>query len=233
MLLTDATGRPPTSTADEGELYDSFASMKHLTFLATALVSLALSCVPAATAAAQDHEPYGSYVLGPRYSVLWTDALPEVRWDDAPAGERFVVTAPGLGYVLDDAGAPKLLLDWRDGRERVEDRAYVGESFFGWGLQAVRGGESFDPEELRSRSKDRRHDGGDAIAWTGTRTVQLSNPGHGMVFVITPTGATATDNGLPLGLTGEDGNYRAYGPDFEVGVSVRPDGYVYHYYAPR
>ena len=211
--------------------------MTYPTPLAYLLTGVLLATV--STAFAQDESSYSSYVLGPRYSVRWTDAVPDIRWDDAPAGDRFVVTAPGLGYVVGEGGAAQLLLDWRAGRQRLVDRAYAGASFFAWGLDAVREGEPFDPAELRSeRSGEgpeapRPADAQAPVKWTGTRTVRLSNPGHEMVFVITPDGATATDNGAPLALTGGGGNYRARGDDFEVGVSVLPDGYVYHYYRPR
>ena len=185
------------------------------------------------TALAQT-DPDRAYTQGLRYRVDWSQTPPALIWDGTPAPSRLTVTAPGLGYVVDAGDTARLLLDWRDGRRELVDRDYAGASFFDWALAEVQGGRPYD-RRARTRRPSREHpaDADTEQTWTGVRTVRLSNPGHEMVFTLTPDSATATDNGVPLPLSGADGNYRAFGPDFEVGVSVRADGYVYHYYRPR
>lgn len=196
----------------------------------------AILIAPLLAVAQDDGDPF-NWTMGPRYKVVWNAVPPEVYWDDAPAPEQLTVTSPGIGVMADERGGAQLLLDWRDGRTRLVDRAYAGEEFFTWALERVRTGGSFDPDEYRSRGRadiatDRVDENPESETWAGERVVHLSNPGHELHFVITPAGATATDNGEPVAVTGGDGNYRVYAEDYECGVSVQADGYVYHYYKP-
>ena len=194
-----------------------------------------LSLLLLLTAAAGAQTAADTYTQGLRYKVTWATNPPTLEWDGEHAPEQLTVTAPGLGYATDETGEARLILDWREGRTDLVDRDYSGTSFFAWGLEQVSAGQPIDRRSLdQRRRRGLEADGHPAApSWTGTRTVRLSNPGHEMVFEITPDGATATDNGEPLELTGGEGNYRAFGKDFEVGVSVRADGYVYHYYKPK
>ena len=212
-----------------------FGSMNNLRTLSSALTLVAL-CALSTSAYGQDVEQLRQ-TQGPHYKVVWGTDPPEVYWDDQPAPDQLTVTAEGLGYATDADGRAQLVLDWREGGGDLMDRAYCGESFFDWALGQVKAGKTYDPDDYRSTKGDARASRTSADVevptWSGERVVALSNPGHELRFVITRDGATATDNGEPVEVTGRDGNYRVYAEDYECGVSVRSDGYVYHYYRPR
>ena len=189
-----------------------------------------LYAAAASPLAAQSESIANDYptLQGPRYTVDLRSGYPEVTWDERPAPERLVVTSDTVGFLVDDAGMPKLLLAWGTRFDNL-DAGYTTERYFAWALSQVAKGQPWTERQnnLKGHSADRREGG---VTWTGTRTVRLSNPGHELVFVITPDGATATDNGRPVAVTGSNGNYRVYADDYEAGVSLRADGHVYHYY---
>lgn len=191
------------------------------------LAALGASSLAAQTGAGQENYPT---LQGPRYTVDLRSGYPEVSWDQQPAPERLVVTSDTVGFLIDDAGLPKVLLAWGVSFDNL-DAAYTSERYFAWALSQVSKGQPWTKRRtnLKGDSKKVREE---VVTWSGTRTVRLSNPGHELVFTITPEGATVTDNGIPVAVTGDAGNYRVSSSDYEAGASVRADGYVYHYYKP-
>ncbi len=204
----------------------------HLT--ATLLLSLVSILSTAVLGAQADVNAEHHLALrGPGYAVEITDGFPQITWDGRPAQERLTVTGPSVGYVVDDAGEPKLLLYWGKNFDNV-DRAYVGDAYFQWALGQVQEGRYWDYRERDDEGHvvEQKVDVPAIPRWRGERVVRLSNPGHELRIVVTPEGATATDNGSPVEVSGRDGDYRIYANDYEAGVSVKADGYVYHYYKP-
>ncbi len=206
-------------------------AIKLTTTLLLSLVAAALFG-PLAAQSAVDTVHYPT-LQGPRYTINIIDGYPAVTWDGLPAQDRLVVTGATIGYVLDDDGEAKLLLYWGPNFDDA-DREYVGEGYFGWALSQVKEGKYWDyrRRDKRGQLLKASESAPAAPTWTGERVVTLSNPGHELRIVVKREGATATDNGLPVEITGAAGNYRIIADDYEAGVSVRADGYVYHYYKP-
>ena len=185
---------------------------------------------------------------GPRYSVDVKEGYPVVAWDEAPAPERLVATSDTTGFLVDDAGMPKLLLAWGRRFDNL-DAAYTNEDYFAWALAMVAEGRPWERETTDGgyplKEGDPVWDGRQWLYRDGEKgasgkpkvvelpqEVRITKAGHELVFTRTEAGVTATDNGEPVEVTGANGNYRVYGEDYEAGVAFRQNGKVYQYFKP-